>query len=93
MVTYRWSVDIQTVRRALLHSYLGIAGQAVADLLPVNQVAAVIDRNARKILKAAVDKIEVPADPADAGIGMKTRNNWIAVFHRILHFSSLKLMK
>src|SRR5205807_1796347 len=49
-------------RRAIEHA---------AELRPVDQVAAVKDRNAGEPSEGRVDQIVIVADAADAGIGIK----------------------
>ena len=55
--------------------YLRGACQAGTDLLPVDEVFAVIDRHSGKILECAVHQIEVVARAAHAGVGMEARQH------------------
>lgn len=55
--------------------YLRGARQAGTDLLPVDEVFAVIDRHSGKILECAVHQIEVVARAAHAGIGVEARQH------------------
>ena len=50
----------------------------MAKLLPLHQIATVENGNAREILEAAADQIEVAPDPAQAGIGIETGKDRIA---------------
>ena len=56
---------------------LASAREHVADLAPVDEVAAVKDGNAGEVLEAAVHQIEVVAHPANAGIGMEAGQDGI----------------
>ncbi|MNI44429.1 hypothetical protein D3C73_988030 [compost metagenome] len=61
--------------------YLALAGQAMSDLLPVQQVFALEDRHSREELKRAAYQIVSISGPADAGIGIKSFDHGIIVFH------------
>ena len=53
----------------------------MAELGPVHQVAAVKNRDAGKVGECGVDQVIVITDPADAGVGVKTRNNGVCKAH------------
>jgi hypothetical protein len=57
------------------------AGEAVTNLLPVNQIAAVEDRHAREILERTGDEVIILFDAADARIRVKTGNDGVSIFH------------
>ena len=57
---------------AALQGVLAGAGEHVAQLLPVEQIAAVPQGHPGEELKGAVHQVVVLAHPADAGIGVKT---------------------
>ena len=61
----------------------------MTNLFPVHQVAAVPDRNARKIFEAAVDQPKIPVHPAHARVRIKTRNYWVFVGHEIIWRSEM----
>lgn len=58
---------------------LGISGQTRTDLLPVDEVLAVIYRDPGKILEGTVYKIIIFADATDAGICMESWKYRIAI--------------
>src|SRR6266508_233401 len=68
---------------------LAQACQAVPDLAPMHQVAAVEQRHAREILERAGDQKVVLSGAADAGIGVKARYNGIGKRHRLLQSSRM----
>ncbi len=73
----------------LVEGKLAFAGQAMADLLPVHQVAAVEDGDAGEVLEAAGDEVEVAADAADGRIGMEAGDDRVVVTgHVVLHNAS-----
>jgi hypothetical protein len=45
----------------------------MAELTPVDQVPAVKQWDAGKVLEGAVDQVIVAAHPADAGVGIEAR--------------------
>ena len=49
----------------------------MTDLIPVDQVAAVKDRQSRKIFKGRGDQIIIFANPANGRIGVTTREDRI----------------
>jgi hypothetical protein len=53
------------------------AGEAVADELPVDEVAAVVDGDAGEILKGAANEVKIFADADDTGIGRKTGDDGV----------------
>ncbi|CDD30736.1 putative glycosyl transferase group 1 [Firmicutes bacterium CAG:94] len=57
---------------AALQGVLAGAGEHVAQLLPVEQIAAVPQGHPGEELKGAVHQVVVLAHPADAGVGVKT---------------------
>ena len=58
---------------------LRIAGQAVADLLPMDQILGMIDGHSGEILERAGDKVEVISDPANARVGIEAGYDGIPV--------------
>ena len=58
---------------------LAVTRQNVADLLPVEQIAAVPQRHAGKKLKRAVDEIVILPDAADARIRVKAGDNRVFI--------------
>ena len=61
--------------------HLGGPGQHMADLIPVDQVIALKERHAGKILKGRADQIVLPIRLTDAGIGIKAGKNRVFVAH------------
>lgn len=68
---------------------LGFSRQAMANLLPVGQIAAVKDRHSRKILERGSDNIIVASTSGNAGVRIHPGQNWIlvCVIHRYLLLS------
>ena len=60
---------------------LALPGEAMAREPPVHEVLAVMDRNTRKILEAAVDQKIVVPGPADARVRIKPRQNRVRDLH------------
>jgi hypothetical protein len=60
---------------------LALAGQAMADLLPVKQVRALEDGHSREILKGAADHIIDAVHFAYAGVRVEAFDYRIVVFH------------
>ena len=56
-------------------------GQAVPDLLPVDQVAAVEDRDAGEIFEGAGDEVKIPSNAANAGVGVKAGEDRVVISH------------
>src|SRR5947209_9046204 len=65
--------------------------QTMANLSPVDQITAVKDGNAWKILKAAGHQIVILPDTADTGIGVETWNHWIRIGNHSFHSYHLHL--
>ena len=59
--------------------------QAVADVRPVEEIAAVVQRQPREVLEGADHQIVVLSHAADAGVGMKAPENRVFVFHITEH--------
>src|SRR5699024_1425320 len=64
---------------AVFERKLAVARQHVADLLPVQQIAAVPQRHAREKLERAVDQIIILADAADARVGIEARDDRVLI--------------
>ena len=65
----------------LIEGQLAVAGEAMADWLPVHQVAAVEDRHAREVFEAAGHEVVVLTHATDWGIGMESRDDWVGIGH------------
>ena len=76
MIAEGGRIDTQP-RGSILQRQLRLAGEHVAYLLPVLQVAGMIERNARKILERRIHQIEIVVHPADAGVRMIAGDNGI----------------
>src|SRR5438477_8272590 len=61
----------------------------MTNLSPVDQITAMKNRNARKILKAAGHQIVILPDAADTGIGVETWNYRIRIGNKFFHSSVL----
>src|SRR2546427_8020651 len=61
----------------------------MTNLSPVDQITAVKDGNARKILKATRHQIVILLDTADTGIGIETWNYRIRIGNDFFHSSVL----
>ena len=74
VVAQRGRID---ARRAETMTERQLAGrrQAVADELPVHEIAAVIDRHAGEILEGACDEVKIVAHPAEARIGREAADD------------------
>ncbi len=60
------------------------AGQAVADLPPVDQVAAVEGRHAGEIGERGGDQGVILADSTDGWVWVKAGDNWVGVHYKRL---------
>jgi hypothetical protein len=56
----------------------------IAYLFPIHKVFTVKNRNTREISKGACNQVIVIANPANAGIGMKTRYYRVAISNRFI---------
>ena len=63
----------------VLEVELGLPGEAVADLLPVDQVFGMIDRDSREILERAGYQVVIFSDATDAGVGIEARDDGIHI--------------
>ena len=71
---------VDAAPRARLDKWqLAIAGEHVAYLLPVDEVATVVERNARRKFETARDQIIIGVHPANTRIRMETRDNRIII--------------
>ena len=68
-------------QKARASQVVSAALQAMADLAPMDQVAALKDGDSGEKFKAAAGQVKILADPADAGVRIKARQHGIAVFH------------
>ena len=59
--------------------------QAMTNLLPVDQILAVENGNAWKILKATGDQIVVLSNPTDTGIRIEAWKHRIRIGYRFFH--------
>jgi len=55
--------------------------QGIADVRPVDQVAAVVHRDAGKVFKCAGDQVVIIPRTADAGVGVEAGKDGILVAH------------
>ena len=58
--------------------------QAMTNLLPVDQIAAVKDRHTGEVFERTGDEVVVPANPADAGVGMESGDDWVCESDEVL---------
>src|SRR5436305_148663 len=75
--------------RHLCQRELTCSCQAMTNLSPVDQITAMKDGNAGKILKATRHQIVILLDTADTGIGVETWNHRIRIGNEFFHFSVL----
>src|SRR6266702_1975201 len=68
---------------------LACSCQAMTNLSPVDQITALKDGNARKILKATRHQVVILSHTADTGIGVETWNHGIRVGNEFFHSSVL----
>ena len=70
MVTDGRGVDA-TAAVGVLEVQLRVSGEAVADLIPVDKVFGMIDRNSGEILESAGNQIIIISDTANARVGIE----------------------
>jgi len=76
----------ETARYAsFIEGELGGTVQGVADLPPMDQVAAVMDRQPREVGEGRVHEVEVFPDPADGWIGVEAREDGVVVLGASRH--------
>ena len=75
--------------RHLCQRELTCSCQAMTNLSPVDQIPAMKDGNAGKILKATRHQIVILPDTADTGIRVETWNHRIRVGNEFFHSSVL----
>src|SRR6266705_7064670 len=75
--------------RHLCQRELTCSCQAMTNLSPVDQIAAMKDGNARKIFKATRHQIVILLDTADTGIRIETWNYRIRIGNDFFHSSVL----
>ena len=69
--------------------HLSGTGQHMTDLRPVDQVIALKERHAGKILKGRADKIVLSVCLTNAGIGVKAGDNRVLIAHDTPPYSAL----
>ncbi len=75
--------------RRVFQRELACSCQAMTNLSPVDQITALKDGNARKILKATRREVVILSYTADTGIGVETWNHGIRVGNEFFHPSVL----
>lgn len=78
VVAERGRVDPRRRRRVEREAQLARPVQGVADLRPVQQIAAVEDRHPREVLETGAGEVVVVADAADRRVGVKPGDDRVA---------------
>ena len=81
VVAQRGRIDAQP-RTGTLERQLRVACEHVADLPPMHQVGAMEDGHAGEILERGVHQIVVAAHATDAGVGVESADDGIAIHLR-----------